>query len=330
MPLTEKKQDCDNPSAILGCEGRLDELFSFRVIGKAMKKRAFIVGAGDFTDRGIYDPCDLLIAADGGLTPLKERGLKPDVIIGDFDSLGYTPQGGEDPEKNVADAGCAETSVGSACAETSGGSAYAGTSVGSAYAETSVGPGCADAAKEAYKPEIVTLPCEKDDTDMAAACGIAWERGCRDIRIYGGSGSRPDHFLANLQLAAHFSALGGQVCLVTPEFTVYALTGNVKSLEGDRTDAQSLEAEIAGSHNPEAAGSLTLHGEAGRTFSVFSHSDVSEGVSIERDVQYPLDNAVLFNTRTIGVSNCMTGETARISVNRGTLLVFLYTAGHGV
>lgn len=57
-----------------------------------MKKRCVIVSAGDFTSAD-YHPRegDLIIAADGGYEYLKAMGITPDLCIGDFDSLGYTP-----------------------------------------------------------------------------------------------------------------------------------------------------------------------------------------------------------------------------------------------
>ena len=56
-----------------------------------MMKRCVIVGAGE-----LYAPIrvkngDLVIAADGGYTHLLKAGIKPDVLIGDFDSLDDLP-----------------------------------------------------------------------------------------------------------------------------------------------------------------------------------------------------------------------------------------------
>lgn len=49
----------------------------------------YIVGAGDFTPRGFAPvPGDLVLAADGGYRALYSLGYTPDLLLGDFDSLG--------------------------------------------------------------------------------------------------------------------------------------------------------------------------------------------------------------------------------------------------
>lgn len=52
----------------------------------------YIVGAGDFTPRGFAPgPGDLVLAADGGYRALYSLGYTPDLLLGDFDSLGDVP-----------------------------------------------------------------------------------------------------------------------------------------------------------------------------------------------------------------------------------------------
>jgi thiamine pyrophosphokinase len=57
------------------------------------KKTCILVGAGSF-DGMLIRPQDgdLVIAADGGYTYLKELGIEPDVLLGDFDSLKRVPE----------------------------------------------------------------------------------------------------------------------------------------------------------------------------------------------------------------------------------------------
>lgn len=52
----------------------------------------YIAGAGDFTPRGFAPgPEDLVLAADGGYRALYRLGTTPDLLLGDFDSLGDVP-----------------------------------------------------------------------------------------------------------------------------------------------------------------------------------------------------------------------------------------------
>ncbi len=57
-----------------------------------MKHKICVVfAAGDVTSRTPLPPGCLSVAADGGFEEMKRRGLCPDYILGDFDSLGFVP-----------------------------------------------------------------------------------------------------------------------------------------------------------------------------------------------------------------------------------------------
>ena len=55
------------------------------------KNRCFIAGAGEFSGRVLPERGDYIIAADGGYAELISRGITPDLVVGDFDSLGGVP-----------------------------------------------------------------------------------------------------------------------------------------------------------------------------------------------------------------------------------------------
>ncbi|HIS66737.1 MAG TPA: thiamine diphosphokinase, partial [Candidatus Scatomorpha merdipullorum] len=55
-------------------------------------KSCYIVGAADFAPaRFAPAPGDFVIAADAGILHLERLGAKPDLVLGDFDSLGRVP-----------------------------------------------------------------------------------------------------------------------------------------------------------------------------------------------------------------------------------------------
>lgn len=69
--------------------------------------KCVIFCAGGFA--GLLEPLekdDLVIAADGGLVHTQALGITPQVILGDFDSLGYIPEGAQvfPAEKDDTDA----------------------------------------------------------------------------------------------------------------------------------------------------------------------------------------------------------------------------------
>lgn len=55
-------------------------------------KTCLLVGGGDFYAGGFMPEKDnLIIAVDAGYERLSELGINPDLVVGDFDSLGFVP-----------------------------------------------------------------------------------------------------------------------------------------------------------------------------------------------------------------------------------------------
>jgi thiamine pyrophosphokinase len=61
-------------------------------IEESLSKQCFIVGAGEFCGSFLPEHDDYVIAADNGYTELVARGITPNLVVGDFDSLGSAPE----------------------------------------------------------------------------------------------------------------------------------------------------------------------------------------------------------------------------------------------
>lgn len=145
-------------------------------------------------------------------------------------------------------------------------------------------------------PTVIEHPVMKDDSDFGLALSWAADGGFSDVVAFGVLGGRLDHTVASLQ-TMHAAALRGlRVSAIGEGNVVVILNG----------------------------GSLALPPIERGTLSVFSLSDVSRGVS-ELGLLYGLDDAELTNTVSLGLSNEFIGEPSCISVESGTLAVFLPT-----
>lgn len=141
---------------------------------------------------------------------------------------------------------------------------------------------------------VITVPSEKDDTDTGLCISYAIEQGFDDITIYGGLGGRLDHTVANLQLIAAAAEKGVNIRLLDETNEVYAV----------------------------CCGSMEIPRREDCYLSVFSASDISEGVS-ESGVKYCLENSVLTREFPVGTSNEFAADKAVISVKKGTLLIIV-------
>ena len=142
-------------------------------------------------------------------------------------------------------------------------------------------------------PNVIQLPVEKDDTDMVFALRKGLELGYRRFLVLGGVGGRLEHTLANLQLLDWLTGQGGQGFLA-----------------GEKTVATAIRGPA----------SLTFPAAMSGYLSAFCNSGTAEGVTLE-NLKFPLEHSTLTSSFPLGVSNQFLGQSARVSVEKGSLLL---------
>jgi thiamine pyrophosphokinase len=139
-----------------------------------------------------------------------------------------------------------------------------------------------------------TLPCEKDDTDTFSAAKIALAHGATEVTLMGCIGCRMDHTLGNIFVLNYLYQHGVDARIVDEHNEIRMLTDGTARIE--RKDGAFL--------------------------SVLPFGCTAHGVTLS-GVKYALSGSDLDCTFPIGVSNRIEKDFAVVTVENGTLAIFL-------
>lgn len=178
------------------------------------QKRCIIVGAGDFFGFPILpEEGDFLMAADAGYQVLKAAGIKPDLVVGDFDSM-----------------------------RVAGIKGVTGPLWGLDIYE--------DAQKASYLQHLTRFLIDgvearaidpiKNDPDLLACIRIGLEKGYKEFHLLGATGQRMDHSIANQQILGFLSEQGAQGYLYGETQVIMALTNGCVRFGPEKTGYLSV------------------------------------------------------------------------------------------
>lgn len=140
---------------------------------------------------------------------------------------------------------------------------------------------------------VITLPCEKDETDTMVAIKYAKEQGFTNILLFCALGGRLDHLLGNLAAATYASKAGLTVKITDFNNEIFVFSNS----------------------------KIVLPKKSGFSISLISLTDKCKNVCILGG-KYSLKNAVLTNASTLGISNEWIDDIT-VSVGAGVLAVVM-------
>lgn len=257
----------------------------------------YIVGAGDFTPRCFAPvPGDLVLAADGGYRALYSLGYTPDLLLGDFDSLGDLPLPPDLPVLRFP-ARKDDTDTGLALRH----------GLDRGYRDFAL-YGCAGGRVDHLLANLQSMA-------RVSRLGAAIRLAAPEYDAWALTGPAPD-----------------APAPATPDapdaLVLHASAPHASAPSTPAPDASGPAPDASGPapHAPDAlapAAVLALPPRPGGTLvSVFCHGDRAEGVTLT-GLAYPLSDAALAGDFPLGVSNRrLEGQPATVSVRRGTLLIF--------
>ncbi len=139
----------------------------------------------------------------------------------------------------------------------------------------------------------IALPCEKDETDTMAAVKYAVKNGFTNILLFCALGGRLDHLLGNFGTAAYAAKAGLTVKITDYDNEIFVFSNS----------------------------QITIPKKEDFSISLVSLTDKCENVSISGG-KYPLQNAVLTNISTLGISNEWKDDIT-VTVGTGVLAIVM-------
>ena len=257
----------------------------------------YIVGAGDFTPRGFAPvPGDLVLAADGGYRALYSLGYTPDLLLGDFDSLGDLPLPPDLPVLRFP-ARKDDTDTGLALRH----------GLDRGFRDFAL-YGCAGGRVDHLLANLQSMA-------RVSRLGATIRLAAPEYDAWALTGPAPDTSVPHASGPAPHAPDASAPSTPAPD---------VPAPHASASHASASHASGPAPHAPDGpAATLTLPDRPGGTLvSVFCHGDRAEGVTLT-GLSYPLDGADLTGDFPLGVSNRrLEGQPATVSVRRGTLLIF--------
>lgn len=209
-----------------------------------MSKKACIITGGALSEEFLSDyvtkhPDELRIVVDGALAVTHKKGIKPDYIVGDFDTV----------DQRLLE-----------------------------YYDSNI---------------ILRHPPEKDQTDTELAIETALRAGCTELVLFGATGSRLDHSLANIFLLQGLLERGVDAEILNENNKLYLKNKNF---------------------------TLYRNETCGDFLSLLPLTETVEEVTLT-GLKYPVDKLTFYRDRTLGISNEITEEEARVEFSKGIFIV---------
>ena len=139
--------------------------------------------------------------------------------------------------------------------------------------------------------ELFTFDTHKDDTDTMIAVKEGIKRGCTEFIFYAATGGRFDHMFANVLLLLWIEKQGYHA-MMTDEEARYFFIGK----------------------------EYTFPNEGRRTVSLFAIDKPVKGITLH-GFEYPLNGYDMATDVSLGISNVIVSDNARIETTEGRLFV---------